>query len=252
MQDAAIAAEFHRKREWLSKSWLAVGIAFVWLSVQLFALDYVRSIRVIPFMGVVSVLLWYVWWQWQCVEWNSECAVGTVGIAVLGRALVVHAVIMLWQWWSGEWMMGFNHLTTIGDAFVMVVWAPVTEELAFRRLLLSESVKARGSVSSVFTLSLVNGACFALHHLWNLVSFPTPYVVLQCMAAFVAGTAAAMHVLTHSRSGLFEVILLHFVNNLIALFYNPSAINAGSPMVWLYFVAINASNIAWIARNLTN
>lgn len=176
-------------------------------------------------------------------------ASAVVAFQAVARAVVLFGMAAFWQWWTGQWRMrgSLQGSFIVHQAFVGIIWAPLTEELAFRVVLLNKTLIARSHVSSVPAIALSNGVFFAFHHLWNIRTFPFTYVMLQCLVSLFAGSAAALHTLVFGKNAVIHVVAVHMSNNLLAMFYDPSVIaKDGGIFVLLYVLGLIFCNILWI------
>lgn len=252
MEDEAILSNFDAKRQWISHSWLWICVLFCIISLYLWILAYLTSGRV---GTIVAVLVWTLWWT-KFVAGGGPALRRDVGLNValraLGRVFILFGLAACWQWWTGHWLMDVGGKLEFHRGFVIIIWAPITEELAFRGFLLRKTILARSSHSSLIVMALSNGIFFALHHLWNLWTFPVHYVMLQLLVSLVSGFASAFHVLTFGDIN--SVVAIHMFNNLLAIFYDPATIAAqgGTNFVLLYVVALVFCNALWIRDTTHN
>lgn len=244
------------RREWLRQSWgWTVMVYGLGTSVWMWLLSSAVSLGA----GMLAAGVWTLWWGWL-THWTFAISTtsGTVihvgapgGVwataRVFVRAVVLFGAAICWQYGTGAWLLSSRQGTlTSHKVFAVAIWAPVTEELAFRGFLLRAIVQARTGNSTILTMAWANGIIFSLHHLWNLFSFPVAYVILQCVVSFVAGSAAALHVLVFGERALLQVTALHCANNLFAMCYDPSVVQTRSLLMFLSVGGTVVSNALWI------
>lgn len=125
--------------------------------------------------------------------------------------------------------------------FEYLLFNPIKEELLFRALiveLLSRRTKLRGEQQG-FWISMMNGVLFGAFHLMNLFgrTFGVKYVILQAALCVVSGTAYSLQIL--ATKSIFEVIIMHSLNNsFAALFRKDLVVNMSDMFVVTNFVVI--------------
>jgi membrane protease YdiL (CAAX protease family) len=124
-----------------------------------------------------------------------------------------------------------------------VIFGPIQEELIFRGLvLLTLLLRSSSYTSPEIPVAVISGVCFGLMHLGNLISVPSLYVVWQTIFSTFSGVCYSLVILRSKSIG--DSILLHFVNNVAAVFLPISVVSAGGPLVGLvslYMTLLHAS-----------
>jgi membrane protease YdiL (CAAX protease family) len=250
--DAEVARRFAANRHALqSSAWFACCIALLdtlAVCTQLMGLDLVRVRAGFAPAAAVWVIWWW-WWQGGGGAWLYRLP-GRAVAAPLYRTLLVAAASTGLQLVTGTWLFVPMGAFSWSYALAVLLWAPVTEELAFRVLLLGR-MRSRLSGWSRTALALLSGLLFGAYHLVNLHSSPWMHVLLQSIAAFGAGTASSLHVLRHGNP--VDCVLVHVVHNAFAWCIDPLLVirHLAKPVVWVSYGASVLAHWAWFYDNLS-
>jgi hypothetical protein len=237
-------------------------VHLIWLVGSMVVLDGVRARAGLA----VGVVLWIVWWVYgvtpaipsmPSLQRPRHVLRSSGACIMVGGVVGLFAMVILGQWTRGTWLL--VHRLPLARFMVLTLWYPVTEELLYRRALLS-LLYPTYSCSRV-RVAVVSASIFAAMHLSNLSTMNTVYVVMQTAVAWGAGFSSALHVLPKRDNPIetdsapqqendvdwrwWEVVVVHIVNNIVASSFDPTRIRVDDLLVWVYFIGILLLQMHW-------
>mmetsp|Transcript_10677 Transcript_10677/g.39889 ORF Transcript_10677/g.39889 Transcript_10677/m.39889 type:complete len:329 (+) Transcript_10677:1-987(+) len=169
------------------------------------------------FLWIFCVTRWFLWRHSVRFQRRLRWELSRTGYAIIMACLIGFAWMLATQYLTGIWIYSTRNWTehTYDRVILFLFGSPLLEELLMRVIL--TMVFRRRTGDSVLWTVLYTNFCFSAMHVWNRLSHASDvFTFLQCIIAFVIGCFYSTRYFV--TGNVFEVIVLHFANNLSGMF----------------------------------
>lgn len=181
---------------------------------------------------IYFVTKWFLWRHSVRLRRRFSFTLSRIGYYIVILNFIGFFFMITLQFAFGKWVYSFdNWIIYPYDKVVLFLFgSPVLEELLIR-LILTMVFRRRTGDSVLWTILYTN-FCFSSMHLWNQLSSASDlFTFIQAIIAFVIGCFYSTRY--YVTGNIFEVIILHFMNNLSGMFV---PLNLKWDMIYPYFI----------------